>query len=120
MTFDEHLWRDVWERNLNAVERHSIAMTVWRRRRPSNHFEALVALELARRWRRHTVFLATVYGLWTLFWGALAWHDLRLHDTFETLLSPTCAAIGVAAIAACMAFNWRMRGYLRVHAVLVH
>lgn len=119
MKFDEHLWRDVWERNLNAVERHTIAMSVWRHQRPSDQFEALVALELARRWRRHTVFLATVYGLWTLFWGLIAQHDVRLNDGFRSLVPPVCAAVGLLAIAACFAARRHIGGYLRTHAALV-
>lgn len=117
MTFDDRLWNHVWERNLTAVERHGIAMAVWRRRPLADRFEALVATELARRWRRHVLVLITAYALWTLFWGSIAMHDLRTNDGFSSLLTPTCAAIGVAAIAACLAVRRWLAGYLAAHAI---
>lgn len=115
--FDDRLWNHVWERNLNPVERHSIAVAVWRRRRPDDRFEAMVACELARRWRRHILVLVTGYALWTLFWGSIALHDLRLNDGFSSLLTPTCAAIGVAAIVACLAVRRWLAGYLAAHSI---
>jgi hypothetical protein len=118
VNFDDHLWRDVWERNVDAVERHTIAVAVWRRRHPGGRFEAIVALELARRWRRHTVFLAVVYALWTVFWGMIALHDLRLDAAFESLVTPMCAATGLVAIAACMVVRRRIGGYLRANGAL--
>ena len=116
MRFDDQLWRDVWDRNLDAVERHSIAVDVWRRRRPGDPFEALVAFELARRWRRQSVSLALVYLLWTAFWGVLAIDDVRIDATLETLLSPVCAFVGLFAIGACMVVRRRLGAYLRAHA----
>lgn len=116
MTFDDKLWDTVWERNLNAVERHSIAMSVWRRRRPDDVFEALVARELARRWRRHARYLVVVYGLWTTFWGSLAMHDLRPDAVLDSALSPSLAVIGATMIVCCLAVRRRLAVYLRVHA----
>lgn len=113
---DDRLWREVWERNLDAVERHTIAVAVWRRRHPGGAFEGLVALELARRWRRHTVVLAVVYALWTVFWGMIAVHDLRLDAALESLLTPACATVGLVAITLCMVVRRRMGGYLRANA----
>lgn len=117
MKFDDRLWYHIWERNLSAAERHAIAMSVWRRRRPADRFEAMVAFELARRWRRHGLSLAFVYGLWTLFWGSIAVRDFRLDAAFESLVTPVCALIGVAAILACFTVRRRLRGYLLLHAV---
>lgn len=111
--FDDRLWYDVWERNLTTVERHAIAVAVWRRRAPGDRFEAIVARELARRWRRHTVYLCVLYGLWTLFWGALAVHDLHVGARVGSPLPPWCAAVGVVAIVACVAARGHIGGYLR-------
>lgn len=116
MSFDDRLWDNVWERNLNAVERHAIAVAVWRRRRPDDRFEAMVACELARRWRRHARYLVVMYGLWTTFWGSLAMHDLRPDAILNSLLSLWCAVIGVLVIASCLAVRRRLAGYLRSHA----
>lgn len=115
--FDDRLWRDVWERNLDPVERHSIAMTVWRRRHPAGTFEAAVAFELARRWRGHSRFLATIYSLWTLFWGAMTMHDLRLDGGFESLVTPSLTLVGILAVTACIAVRRRLAVYLRANAV---
>jgi len=114
--FDDDLWHEVWERNLDMVERHSIAVAVWRRRLPDGRFEAVVALELARRWRRHTVFLALVYALWTWFWGMIAVHDLRLDAAFGSLVTPGCSAAGVLAITCCMVVRHRLGRYLQANA----
>jgi len=116
VTFDDKLWDTVWERNLNAVERHAIAVSVWKRRQPDDVFEALVARELARRWRRHARYLVVVYGLWTTFWGSLAMHDLRPDAVLNSLLSPSCAAVGVLVIVSCLVVRRRLSTYLRVHA----
>lgn len=116
MKFDDHLWDYVWERNLNHVERHTIAMTVWRRQRPDSTFDHLVALELARRWRRHTWYLILLYALWTLFWGSLTYHAMRTGVEVSPL--PTvCAVFGVFLIAMCAAARRRLAGYLRLHPI---
>lgn len=117
--FDDRLWNHVWERNLNPVERHAIAMAVWRRRQPGDKFEAMVAFELARRWRAHSRFLATIYALWTLFWGTMAVRDFRLDAAFESLVTPVFAMIGVLAIVACIAVRRRLANWLRANAVPV-
>jgi hypothetical protein len=107
--WDAALWDRVWERMLGPVERHSVAVAVWRRRLPEEPFEAVVAVELARRWRMQAVKLALVYGLWTLFWGALAWSDWRADDSIEIALCPACTVVGLVAVTACFA----VRRYLR-------
>lgn len=119
MVFDDRLWDHVWERNLNSVERHAIAMAVWRRRRPDNRFEAIVACELARRWRRHARFLIVLYGLWTWFWGAIAVHDFRPDAVLNSQLSFYLASIGVLVIVSCLAVRRRLAAYLRTHARLI-
>lgn len=106
---------NVWERNLTHVERHNIAMTVWHRRHPDTHFDLLVALELARRWRRHVRFLIVLYGLWTLFWGSIAFHAARV-DAPASPLPVACATLGLMAITACVVVRRRLRVYLRVNA----
>lgn len=117
MTFDDRLWNHVWERNLSPVERHAIAVAVWRRRSPDGRFEALVACELARRWRRHVLVLATAYALWTVFWGSITLHDLRLNDGFSSLVTPACTLVGVAAIATCLVVRRYLARYLAVYAI---
>lgn len=113
LVWDDELWERVWERTLDPVERHHLALAVWRRRMPDDPFEAVIAPELARRWRRHACTLAVVYGLWTLFWGLLALDDFRANSGFSALLSPACAAVGLTAIGLCMAFRRRLRCFAR-------
>ena len=116
MTFDDRLWDHVWERNLSAVERHGIAMAVWRRRRPDGIFEAMVACELARRWRRHALTLMIVYALWTTFWGSIAVHDFRPDAALSSTLTVWCATVGLLAIGCCVAARRHLASYIRVHA----
>jgi hypothetical protein len=116
MKFDDSLWDHVWERNLNHVERHTIAMTVWRRERPDTTFDLLVALELARRWRRHTRYLIALYGLWTLFWASITFHALRA-GVEASPLSTGCAVFGLLVIAMCLVARRWLASYLRLHAV---
>jgi hypothetical protein len=106
---DDRVWDRVWERMLDPVERHHIAMAVWRRRLPAGLFEARVAVELARRWRRQARNLIVLYALWTLFWGSLALSDWRADSTFQVRLTPILAAAGMLAIAACVAVRRRLR-----------
>lgn len=115
MTFDDELWDTVWERNLNAVERHAIARAVWRRHPPDTTFEAIVAHELARRWRRHARYLLCLYGLWTTFWGSLAVDDLRLDAVLDAPVTVWCSAVGVLVIAGCLTVRRRLAIYLRTH-----
>jgi hypothetical protein len=115
VTFDDKLWDTVWERNLNAVDRHAIAMSVWQRRQPDDAFEAIVARELVYRWRRHARYLIVLYGFWTIFWGSLAIHDLQPDAVLDSLLSPGCAAVGVVVIVGCLTVRRRLSVYLRIH-----
>lgn len=117
MRFDDELWDLVWERNLTHVERHTIAMAVWRRRAPDSRFEHMVAAELARRWRRHAVYLVGLYGLWTLFWGSIAFATPP-PGSEATTLPGVCAAVGVALIACCVVARRYLSGYLQVHGAV--
>lgn len=108
ITWDDKTWDEVWERLLDQFERHNIAMAVLRGRLPSTTFERGIALELARRWRRHAVTLAVVYSVWTAFWSAIGWDAVQRYGTSAAGVPLWCAAIGVAAIAACGIFRRRM------------
>ncbi|MEE8600640.1 hypothetical protein [Euzebya tangerina] len=109
--FDYSLWEHVWEQNLTHVERHTIAMAVWRLQPPASTFEFLVAHELAHRWRRHAVFLVGLYGMWTLFWGAIA--SGPAPDGTSSPVAMWCAVVGVVAIAACLVVRAHIGRYVR-------
>jgi hypothetical protein len=102
--WDDRTWEQVWERTLDHVERHHIAMSVLRRRLPDTPLERRVARELAQRWARHAVFLAVVYGLWTLFWAAIGWDMTGRYGAATARLPMVCAGIGGAAVTVCLAF----------------
>ncbi len=113
LEWDDELWDRVWEQVLTQPERHTIAMSVWRRRLPEGLFEARVGAELSRRWRRQARNLAVLYALWTLFWGSIAVSDWRGDGALGSPLTPVCALVGVAAIAACLAVRRRFRAFAR-------
>lgn len=115
--FDDELWDHVWERNLSHVERHTLAMSLLRRTPPDTAFDRLVAAELARRWRRHALWLVALYGLWSLFWGGIALTPPPTGVEASTL-PLWCAAIGVVAIAVCVGARRHLTGYLRVHGAV--
>jgi hypothetical protein len=96
---DDRTWQRLWDQILSPVERHHIAMSVLRRRLSSDPLEARVSLELARRWGRKCRFLAIVYLIWTVFWGAVGWADPPL------AMPMGAAAFGVVAITCCLAFR---------------
>jgi hypothetical protein len=110
---DDRVWDRVWERMLDPVERHGIALAVWRRRLPDGMFEARIAVELARRWRRLARNLMILYGLWSLFWGAIALDDWRADAAFSSLLCPVCALVGTVAIAGCIVVRRRLLPFIR-------
>ena len=113
--WDDELWDLLWERQLNAVERHSIAMDVLRGREvQGDPLEQEIGRELANRWRQRARNLALLYGFWTLFWGLLAVDRWRDPDP-DPLVSLVAAMIGLVAIGACFVFRWYMRTYLREH-----
>lgn len=112
MTFDDQLWREVWERNLDHIERHNIAVAVWRGRPIDAPFEGLVACELARRWRRHTGNLIALYALWTVFWGSLAVPHGRAASV-DAHVPLACAVFGLLAIAGLLAKRRHFAAYPR-------
>ncbi|MPZ71674.1 MAG: hypothetical protein GEU74_00335 [Nitriliruptorales bacterium] len=112
--WDDLLWYQVWERNLSQLERHAIAMAVLRGRVPADPFEGRVALELARRWRRHAVSLSLLYLLWSLFWSVIGWDAVHRYGGEALGLPLACTILGAAAVAACLLFRRRLRAILRL------
>lgn len=112
LEWDDELWDQVWERTLDPLERRNIALHLWRQQTPDDLFEARIAAELAKRWRRRAVVLATVYALWTLFWGGIAWNDWRADHAFMSLLPVVCTAVGVFAVLSCFGARARFRQLL--------
>ncbi len=106
---DDRLWDDVWERTLGHVERHHIARSVWSRAEPSDTFVAILGFELAHRWRARARNLAVVYGLWCLFWGAIAAVATGDPGGDVGLLPVVLTLVGVVAIGACCAVRARLR-----------
>lgn len=117
MRFDDELWDHVWERNLTHVERHTIAMALLRRQPPDTTFDRLIAAELARRWRRHALWLVLLYGLWSLFWGAIAL-TAPPPDADPTMLPAWCVVVGLAMITACVGARRHLTGYLRTYGAV--
>ncbi len=118
LVWDDRLWDEVWERQLGHVQRHTIAMEVfWRRRLPGDDlFSARVGAELARRWRRSARNFAIGYALWTLFWGALAYHMFvaeRAAEPNPTLIAPVMAGLGLVAIGVCFGVRRRLAALAR-------
>lgn len=109
LVWDDVLWERVWERTLDPVERHDIAVATWRRRTPSDPLAARVAPELTRRWRRHSLSLATLYALWTLFWGAIAWDDWSRDGVIGIPLAVSAAGLGLAAVTCCVIARQHLR-----------
>jgi hypothetical protein len=106
--WDESTWELVWEQLLGPLERHGIAMSLLRRRPITEAFEARVARELARRWRRRAISLGITYSIWTLFWGALARASTAAPGAPGRLLPHVMAGIGLLAVAVCAAFRARL------------
>lgn len=72
MIWDDELWEEVWDRTLDGVERHHVAISTWRRELPSDPLHRRLVPELARRWRRTARNHFAGHLLWVLFWGAIA------------------------------------------------
>lgn len=116
LDWDDELWVEVWDRLLGPVERHAIARDVWRRRLPDDDFHAQIAIELAHRWRRTARNLAVLYTLWTVFWGVIGWHQLRVEQDLGGALLPLTVGIGLLAIAGAVAFRRRLRPLVALRA----
>lgn len=106
---DDRLWYELWERNLSKVERRNVAVDVWRRQRPDDHFVALVGWELAHRWRARARNLAVLYLLWSTFWAAVTWAIVQRPEPGEFGLSLFLTGAGVIGIALCFMVRRRMR-----------
>lgn len=106
---DDHLWDELWERNLAHVERHNIAKSVWQRVPPDDPFKVLVGYELAHRWRERARNLALIYGAWTFFWALMTYALVSRVESPDLGLTLTMTMVGLAAISLCMAFRARMR-----------
>ena len=113
LQWDDRLWDDAWERLLTHPERHYIAVRAWRGELPADPFEALIAHELVRRWRRQARNLAFLYGVWIVFWTALLWDDWRTDHVLASPLTVACTLVGVSAVAACVAVRVRLADRLR-------
>ncbi|MDX1659713.1 MAG: hypothetical protein R3343_12900 [Nitriliruptorales bacterium] len=112
LQWDDRLFEEVWERHLNVAERHGIAMRVLRRQLPDEIFEARVATELSRQWRRRARNLAVLYMLWTIFWAALTWKAWDARGMVSGL-TVSCVLVGVAAVAVCFGLRRYLRDYSR-------
>lgn len=139
--WDDRLWELVWERHLDQVERHAIALDTWAGRVPkTDRFRARVVTELARRWRRRARNLAWLYGLWTAFWTAMVLRSFdfepivqtrsgvglpasardALHVPDATQIAATrqtltgLAVVGAVAVLAALAVRWRLRVVARL------
>ncbi|MGI8575675.1 MAG: hypothetical protein ACR2MA_10135 [Egibacteraceae bacterium] len=112
LEWDDELWDHVWERMLDPLERRDIALHVWRRQPPDDLFNARVAAELAKRWRRRAIALALLYTLWTLLWGGITWNDWREDQALFSLVPLTMALIGVLLIIGCFRARARFRPML--------
>ncbi len=110
--WDDKTWDHVWERVLNPVERHHIAVSVVRRRVPEDPFERRIAVELARRWQRHALFLASLYLLWSAFWAAIGFDSVTAFGASAARLPFGCAALGIAAVTGCLAFRRRITRFV--------
>ena len=106
---DDTLWDEVWERNLGHVERHNVALSVWRRQAPEDPFAVLVGWELAHRWRARARNLAVLYGLWAVFWALMAYAGRAEVEPPGVGMPLTVTAFGVIGVALCLAFRARMR-----------
>jgi hypothetical protein len=72
VTFSDELWEEVWERTLDRVERHQVAVAVCRRELPDEPLHRRLVPELARRWRRAARNHAVAHLLWIAFWATIA------------------------------------------------
>lgn len=105
---DDQLWDLVWERQLTGPERNFIARAVWFDRPLPDPFEARIGAELARRWRRQCISMSVLFGVWTLFWGALTLDDLPERLLWDPPVAPANTLLGMLVIVGCIAVFRRM------------
>lgn len=72
MALDDEMWEELWERTLDAVERHRIALTTLRREFPLDPLEKRLVPELARRWRRSARNHAIGHLIWLAFFLSIS------------------------------------------------
>ncbi len=109
----DELWEQIWERLLDQIERHSIAMDVWARRLPHDPLHRAIAPELARRWRRTARNFILLYGTWSLFWGLIAAAVLDTGGIARSL-SLSMVTVGAAAILICLLVRRRVAPLARL------
>lgn len=114
VSWTDELWEEVWERTLGHVERHHIARDVWRRQLPDDLLHRRVAPELARRWRRTARNLAILYGLWSLFWGAIAVTATPQEGDPAAHLPIVLTVLGFLAVGGCAAVRRRVAPIARL------
>lgn len=105
--WSERRWHRVWEQQLDAVERHDIAVDVWHRRLPDDPEQQPIAVELARRWRRSSRNVVVIALVWTAFWTMI----VRASDPADGSafgLSVAMSIAGVLAIAAALVVRHRL------------
>lgn len=104
------LWETLWERQLDVLERHHIARSVWRRRAPDDPFASLVGFELAFRWRARAAGLIVVWAVWTAFWASMGFAGARAaNKPADVLVAVGLAAVGLLVITACQVVRVRLR-----------
>lgn len=107
---DDVLWEALWERQLDILERHHIARSVWRRQPPDDPFASLVGFELAFRWRSRAAGLIALWGVWTLFWTTMAVAGARGPQEAPDLgVAVGLAVFGALVMVACQAARVRLR-----------
>ena len=108
---DDVLWETLWERQLDALERHHIARSVWRRLPPDDPFASLVGFELAFRWRSRATQLTVLWGLWTLFWSLMVSAGARTPQgaADDLPVAIGLVVVGVVVMAACQIARARLR-----------
>jgi hypothetical protein len=99
---DDELWEEIWERTLDAVERHRIARTTMLRGFPLDPLEKRLVPELARRWRRSARNHAIGHLIWFTFFSAIALSAdaSQPAETFGTAMASFSAFVVSTMLAA--------------------
>lgn len=106
---DDSLWDEVWERSMGHIERHNVALSVFRHEPPEDPFAMRIGFELAHRWRARARNLGVVYGLWTIFWAVMAYAGSDRVRPPGPGVPIGLATVGVVAVILCLAFHYWMR-----------
>ena len=100
---DDELWEEIWERTLDAVERHRISRTTMLREFPLDPLEKRLVPELARRWRRSARNHAIGHLIWFTFFSAIALSadaSQPAAETFGTSMASFSAVVLSTLVAA--------------------